>query len=328
MKRIAGMGLGVFGDVSMIRRQRGLAFVSVPSNSFSTSTNDHIDNPITLTDWGAKILLSEDSDEKASLTNTAFELWNAGKIKEVGNTQPPLFPGRPSFVKIMDPRELPQRGKGGTKESRVAMLHSFVHIENCAIDLIWDCICRFIPQYPNLPREFFDDFTKIAQDEAKHYGLLNERLKDLGSFYGAFPSHAGLWEDAQSTSHDLLARLAIENMVHEARGLDVTPKIITKYRSGGDLKTSDLLVQILGDEITHVRYGIRWFDYICKNFHNPPIDSISHFHQLVPRYFKGKIKGPFNTLARNSAGMTEQWYLPISFSPHDNKNKTCDEDES
>lgn len=34
-------------------------------------------------------------------------------------------------------------------------------------------------------------------------------------------------------------------MVHEARGLDVTPKTIEKFRGGGDKQTADLLEEIL-----------------------------------------------------------------------------------
>jgi len=33
---------------------------------------------------------------------------------------------------------------------------------------------------------------------------------------GALPAHEGLWQSASDTAHDLMARLAIEHMVHEA----------------------------------------------------------------------------------------------------------------
>lgn len=66
-----------------------------------------------------------------------------------------------------------------------------------------------------MPRDFFTDFVKVAQDEGRHFTLLAERLKELGSFYGALPAHDGLWDSAIATSKDLLARLAIEHCVHE-----------------------------------------------------------------------------------------------------------------
>ena len=62
----------------------------------------------------------------------------------------------------------------------------------------------------------------MAEDEAKHFSLLKTRLEELGSYYGAHTVHAGLWESALDTQDDLLARLAIIHLVHEARGLDVS----------------------------------------------------------------------------------------------------------
>lgn len=77
-----------------------------------------------------------------------------------------------------------------------------------------DIIARFGKQ-ESMPREFFTDFVKVAQDEGRHFTLLAARLKELGSFYGALPAHDGLWDSAIATSKDLLARLAIEHCVHE-----------------------------------------------------------------------------------------------------------------
>jgi len=189
------------------------------------------------------------------------------------------------------------------------LLHSLVHIENVAIDLTWDIISRFTSN--DLPDEFYDDFVKVAEDEARHFTLLNERLIELGSFYGELPGHAGLWESAQQTAHDLLARLAIEHMVHEARGLDVTPKTIQKFKSGGDSKTADLLSAILKDEITHVATGMKWFKYLCLRF-TPPKDPIPTFIENVTTHFRGNLKPPFDYAAREAAGMSKEWYLPLA----------------
>ena len=40
-----------------------------------------------------------------------------------------------------------------------------------------------------------------------------DRLSTLGATYGDLPAHDGLWEVAQETSHDLLARLAVVPLV-------------------------------------------------------------------------------------------------------------------
>lgn len=109
------------------------------------------------------------------------------------------------------------------------------------MDLSWDVIARFGGRADyELPREFFDDLVmvrwlmegwpqinalyqspswyqsgcayeyllarramllKVAEDECRHFLLLESRLKELGSHYGALPAHDGLWESASHTSH-------------------------------------------------------------------------------------------------------------------------------
>lgn len=164
---------------------------------------------------------------------------------------------------LVEPSKAPRLGKGGSPESRIAILHSLAHIESWAIDLSWDAVARF-GQLRKMPKEFFDDFVKVAQDEARHFRCLARRLEDLGSFYGALVAHDGLWNSAAETSRSLEARLVIEHCVHEARGLDVLPATIQKFRNGDDAPSGDLLEKIVyPEEVTHCAAGVRWFTYLC-----------------------------------------------------------------
>lgn len=54
---------------------------------------------------------------------------------------------------------------------------------------------RFFMQH-DLPQSFYDDFMDIADDEARHFALLCERLQALGSDYGDLPAHDYLWKVA------------------------------------------------------------------------------------------------------------------------------------
>lgn len=85
---------------------------------------------------------------------------------------------------------------------------------------------------------------QVADDEASHYQQLQQRLKAIGSFYGALPVHDGLWESAAATAHSLPARLAVESCVHEARGLDRLPHTIQRFRNSGDIESAQLLGKI------------------------------------------------------------------------------------
>lgn len=52
------------------------------------------------------------------------------------------------------------------------MLHSLVHIEGVAVDLAWDAVARFGKM---MPRDFSDDFVTVAEDEARHFAILEVR---------------------------------------------------------------------------------------------------------------------------------------------------------
>jgi len=68
------------------------------------------------------------------------------------------------------------------------------------------------------------------------------------------------------TKDDILGRLVIEHCVHEAKGLDITGlKTVNRFKSNNDHITANLLNDvILVDEITHVRDGLKWFNYVCE----------------------------------------------------------------
>jgi len=257
------------------------------------------------------VLNTSDPMKKSELTRAHYANWLKKRLS-VGYAQMPDQPKRQEGLQIKDPGRI-KRGKGGTLESRIAMIHSLANIEQWAIDLSWDVMGRFSTVKINdkpLPMEFFDDFIKVADDEAKHFAMLNERLEILGSFFGALPVHNGLWQSAEETSYDLLARLAIVHMVHEARGLDVHPKTKQRFGAQKDEDSVALMDVIYRDEITHVACGMKWFTWLCKNM-NPSLEPVETFHKLVKKHFKGYLKPPFNTEGRLIAGMTEEWYTPL-----------------
>ncbi|GAB4816722.1 hypothetical protein N2152v2_003768 [Parachlorella kessleri] len=225
----------------------------------------HGDDIITV---ALKVLTQPDPHSKAEFTNLAAELWRQGLIREPGAGAVRLPPDRPARddtkVKLVAPKDVPKRKKGGTLASRQALLHSLVHIENWAVDLAWDIIARFgqDPSY-RLPRAFFDDFVTVAEDECRHFQLLEKRLEQTGSHYGALPAHDGLWESARETAGSLAARLAVEHCTHEARGLDVLPQTIHRFRSNGDEPSAALLEEVIyAEEISHCAAGVRWLRHL------------------------------------------------------------------
>ena len=80
---------------------------------------------------------------------------------------------------------------------------------------------------------------------------------------GNLPAHSGLWDSAKATAENIMARLAIEHIVHEGRGLDVTPSTIQKLRDAGDNESAEMLeaiLQVLPASLHCLGYGCQPFE--------------------------------------------------------------------
>jgi uncharacterized ferritin-like protein (DUF455 family) len=243
---------------------------------------------------------------KVKAARAAARDWRLGRLDHRFDVAMPDRPARPDRPELLPPNRMPKRGKGGSERGRIALIHALAHIEFAAIDLAFDAVGRFGAQFP---RGFTQDWMRVGGDEAMHFALLDRRLKQLGSHYGAMPGHDGLWDAAAETAHDVLARLAVVPMVLEARGLDVTPATIERFAAAGDTATVKILTRILSDEIHHVRAGTKWFESACIAGNFAPEST---WQALVRRHFRGALKPPFNDSARASAGLTRDYYQAIA----------------
>ncbi|WP_167300648.1 ferritin-like domain-containing protein [Sphingomonas leidyi] len=244
--------------------------------------------------------------DKVKAARAAARDWRLGRLAFAFDVAMPDRPARPDKPELLPPNRMPKRGKGGSERGRIALIHALAHIEFAAIDLAFDAAGRFGERFP---RGFTDDWMQVGADEAMHFALLDRRLRNLGSHYGAMPAHDGLWDAAAETAHDPLARLAVVPMVLEARGLDVTPATIERFLAADDAVTARILTRILNDEVRHVRAGTRWFESACREKGFAPETT---WQALVTRHFGGLLKPPFNDSARDSAGLSRDYYQPLA----------------
>ncbi|WP_305908152.1 ferritin-like domain-containing protein [Methylomarinum sp. Ch1-1] len=246
----------------------------------------------------AQCLQRNEIDEKLALTHQAFQCANSNSLSFQSNDDVlpigvTVFPSRPE---LLSPRDMPRRAL--TSDSgRAAFFHALAHIEFVAIYLAWDIVYRF----RGLPEQFYRDWLRVADEEAQHFALLRKHLMAMGVDYGDLPAHRGLWDHAEDTAADLLARLALVPRCMEARGLDVTPAMIEKFKRMGDDDSVRILSRILEDEVGHVELGSYWFKYFCRTRGYEPEEK---YRQLIVRYYKGKPKGPFNREMRIIAGFS------------------------
>lgn len=250
-------------------------------------------------------LSTADPHAKAMATRRVARDWRLGRLEHRFDTTMPDRPARPAQPELLPPARMPRR-RGGSQAAQIAMIHALAHIEFVAIDLALDMAGRF---GANLPPRFVSDWLKVAADEAMHFALLDRRLAQLGSFYGAMAAHDGLWEAAEETRDDVLARLALVPMVLEARGLDICPMTVARFEKVGDEATARIIRRILSDEVRHVAAGTHWFAEICES---RGFAKVFHWQELIRARFRGQLKPPFNDSARESAGLTRDYYQSLA----------------
>ena len=217
---------------------------------------------------------------------------------------PAAVPGRPARPVLVSHTQLKAKSMA-TPEGRAMLVHAIAHIELNAIDLALDVVWRFA----GMPEAFYTDWVRIAQEEAKHFVLLRQHLQEMGFDYGDFAAHNTLWEMAERTQEDLLARIGIVPRTMEARGLDASPGVKNKLVSVGDHRAGEILDIILADEIGHVAAGNRWYRYLCQQ---RGLDPVSTYAALIDQYDAPKLRPPFNMAARRLAGFEEAELAALS----------------
>lgn len=238
--------------------------------------------------------------EKIDKFHKFYEQYKLNNISHDNTHKSIIFkePSFTSYCKIVPAQRVPRRRKLNTDEDKAILIHAITHIEYSAIDLALDAAYRF----KNLPKKYYDDWLEVADDEIRHFLLLESMLKDLGFKYGDFNVHAFLFDTSMATLN-LVDRMACVPRYLEASGLDANPQIITRVKKLNSPFSDDLiktLTIILEEEIDHVKKGDYWFKYACEKDSMDP----ANFYSIVEKYLPGasKKKAFVNIEFRRKAG--------------------------
>lgn len=267
------------------------------------STNDRRELRQAALHW----LCEPDPARKASGVTALLRDWHGGTLQLDTDTAlhtDHRVPGRPTQPQLVPPRQVAHRSMR-TAEGRAAMIHAITHIEFNAINLALDAVWRFT----DMPVHFYSDWLRVAAEEALHFNLLARHLNTLDHAYGDFPAHDSLWDMAEKTREDVLARMALVPRTLEARGLDASPAMRAKLAQAGDYEAARILDIILRDEIGHVAIGNRWFGWLCKGRELEPLQT---YAELAAQYKAPALRGPFNLEARRAAGFSEAELAALS----------------
>jgi uncharacterized ferritin-like protein (DUF455 family) len=258
------------------------------------------DNPQELRSAALTCLTERNAAAKVAAVAALAQTWADGQIALDASQQlmtDDTIPGRPDRPELVPPLAVGRRSMR-TVEGRAALIHALAHIEFNAINLALDAIWRFV----DMPPAYYADWLQVAAEEALHFSLLEKHLQTQGFAYGDFIAHNSLWDMAEKTQHDVLARIALVPRTLEARGLDASPALRAKLAQAGDAQAADILTIILRDEIGHVAIGNRWYGWLCEQ---RKLEPIATFATLALQYKAPQMRGPFNLEARRAAGFSE-----------------------
>jgi len=255
-------------------------------------------------------LLSPDIDTKERLCTELLKYCSTNVLCDQEDSQPMVFdvPSYASLCTIVHPRELPARKHFDTTEGLATLVHAITHIEFSAIDLALDAVYRF----PDMPREYILDWLVVAEDEIRHFRMLQGILEELGYHYGDLPVHQGLFDASMHTAGDVLDRMAVIPRHYEAGGLDVNPQIVKKLQNQAKNPIVSHIIEALNtietEEIGHVRKGDRWFRWLCEQ---RGLEVAGTFIEILDRYALHRHKPHMNVEARKEAGFACEELLEL-----------------
>ncbi len=229
------------------------------------------------------IILAQNPTKKIEKFYLFYYEYKKGSISFDHTQNSRLFdkPSYHTFCKIVPATKVRRRRAIKSREDRAILLHSIAHIEYSAIDLALDHAYRF----KNMPIEFYDDWLEVADDEIRHFLMMQKLLKELGYGYGDFEVHSFLFDTSKATQK-LIDRMAVIPRYLEASGLDANPKIIQRVDRFEDeflKKIKISLLTIMDEEVDHVKKGDKWFKWACEK---EGVET-QRFYQIVEKFLPG-----------------------------------------
>ncbi len=249
------------------------------------------------------ILEANNPTKKIELFYEFYESYKKNEVAFEDSYEAVAFttPSYSEVCRVIPPQDVPKRSNLTSKEGQINLLHAIAHIEYSAIDLALDGAYRFI----GLPKSYYDDWLEVADDEIRHFLMLEELLKELGAEYGDIEVHNALFEASQRTL-TLVERMAVVPRYLEANGLDATPMILTKLKKLPKNEMCEKIITVLNvileEEIDHVKKGDVWFSYACEKEEV----STDIYFEIIDKYYPQGFLRPknLNLTARKEAGFS------------------------
>jgi uncharacterized ferritin-like protein (DUF455 family) len=207
-------------------------------------------------------------------------------------------PGRPPELQPrLERKKTPKPGSLGDVKKRAELLHTFLHHELQAAELMAWALLAF----PQTPPAFRKGLLSLCRDEVRHLGLYRAHLDTLGFPFGTWPINDWFWsrvpQEATTPQH-FVARLGIG---FEGGNLDHGARFTAAFTAAGDPVAAAIQAQILEEEVPHAAFGLHWFQVFTGTL---DFDTWRTYlpRPLSPMMTRGL---PLNLEARRRAGYPE-----------------------
>ena len=212
-------------------------------------------------------------------------------------------PARPQGMelkKATQKNKLPPFHEHHNPEKRAHCLHRFLGHELLAVEMMAFALLA----YPQAPKHFRKGLANILKEEQWHVKLYANHLQNMGvnvddlPFYGHFWKHVSYFKTP-------LEYISVMHLTLEMANLDFAPHYGASFLRHGDIASSNLMKQILTDEIEHVSFGYHWFKKFKPEHeedYNTWIKALNP--TLSPKKARGFI---FQNQPREQAGIPLNW---------------------
>jgi uncharacterized ferritin-like protein (DUF455 family) len=161
--------------------------------------------------------------------------------------------------------------------------------------------------FPDAPKSFRRGIAHTLKEEQGHVKLYIERMNELGLRFGDLPLYRYFWYHVPYLTSPI-RYVSVMSLTFEMANLDFAPIYGKSFARCGDEKSSQLMAQILKDEINHVSFGWRWL----QKFRGETDSWTAWTEAIAPKLTPNRAKG-FVVVEENrrKAGIPEDWILRL-----------------
>lgn len=205
------------------------------------------------------------------------------------------------------------KGHYHLRENLARALHSFANHELEAIEMMAYAIIH-------LPSSFLHDIKvrkhllSALKDEQKHFLLYEKRMNQLGFSFGDFAVN-DFFSKQMSGLKSLEEFMALMSLTFEQANLDFASYYAKIFQELDDMKSAEIMNQVLRDEIKHVKIGVLALESKLSADQDlfEYYESLLHF-PITPSRARGKI---YDRDSRIKAGLNEMYLTKLeSYDDH------------